>query len=482
MAGILSCGAYVPLMRLQRHAVFEANRWFAPGLKSLAKGERAITSWDEDAVTMAVEASRRCLENALETPASVFLASTSAPFADRQNSGILKEALNLSDAVLTLDISGSQKAGTGALVQAFRSAASADGPILLAASENRRARPASEDELTNGDAAVALLIGPGDGVVRFVDSRSVSADFVDHFRTEGEKFDYGWETRWVREEGHAKLAGEALGNLLEAQGLTGADVARLVVGIPAKGAGAALARKAGIAADAVVDDLSAGIGYAGCAHALLMLVRALEDAKAGDRIVVLGYGQGVDAILLEVTDGITCLSEVATVSYAARRSRPEANYLKYLAFAGHLDLELGKRAEFDQKPVLTALYRNRKAVLGLVGGKCTVTGTVQYPRSEISVNQNQASVGTQEDYPFAHRPAKVMTYTADSLTYTPDPPNYYGMIEFEGGGRMLVEFADADAESVFVGAPVRMVFRVKARDVRSGFIKYFWKAVPAGSE
>jgi uncharacterized OB-fold protein len=75
-----------------------------------------------------------------------------------------------------------------------------------------------------------------------------------------------------------------------------------------------------------------------------------------------------------------------------------------------------------------------------------------------------------------------MTYTADSLTYTPDPPNYYGMIEFEGGGRMLVEFADADAESVFVGAPVRMVFRVKARDVRSGFIKYFWKAVPAGSE
>lgn len=482
MVGILSCGTYVPMLRLQRSAIYEANRWFTPGLKGLAKGERAIASWDEDAVTMAVEASRRCIEGAADAPSTVILASTSAPFADRQNSGVLKEALNLPDAVLTLDMSGSQKAGTGALVQAFRAAASADGPILLAAAENRRARPASEEELTNGDAAVALLIGPGDGILQFVDSQSVSADFVDHFRAEGEEFDYGWETRWVREEGHAKLAGLALKNLLDAQGLSGADVAHLVVGIPAKGAGAALARKAGISPEAVVDDLSSGIGYAGCAHALLMLVSAIEKAKAGDRIVVIGYGQGADAILLEVTDALASAPASASLTSAVERSRLETNYLKYLAFAGHLNLELGKRAEFDQKPVLTALYRNRKAVLGLVGGRCTVTGTVQYPRSEISVNQNQASVGTQEDYPFAHRPAKVMTYTADSLTYTPDPPNYYGMVEFEGGGRMLVEFADVDADSVFVGAPMRMMFRVKARDARSGFVKYFWKAVPAGSE
>src|SRR3546814_64413 len=154
----------------------------------------------------------------------------------------------------------------------------------------------------------------------------------------------------------------------------------------------------------------------------------------------------------------------------------------FRSFACHLNLELGKRAEFDQKPVLTALYRNRKAVLGLVGGRCTVTGTVQFPRSEISVNQNEPAIGTQEDYPFAHRRAKVLTYTADSLTYTPDPPNYYGMIEFDGGGRMMIEFTDADPASIYVGAPVRMMFRIKAHDERSGFVKYFWKAVPRSEE
>lgn len=478
MPAILSIGAYVPLMRLQRASIFEANRWFAPGLKGLARGERAIANWDEDTVTMAVEAARNCLAGTGGAAVStVMLASTSAPFADRQNAGIVKDALNFDDAVLTIDVGTSQKAGTGALIQALRSGD--DRATLLVASENRRARPASEDELINGDAAAALLVGPGDGIARFVGSHSISADFVDHFRAGDAEFDYGWETRWVREEGHAKLAGAAIGGLLAAHGIEGRAIAHFAAGIPAKGAAAALARAAGIPAEAVVDDLAATLGYAGCAQPLLLLAAALEKAKPGDRILVVGFGQGADALLFEATDAIAAPRRAIGLADALARSRSEENYLKYLAFAGHLKLELGKRAEFDQKPVLTALYRNRKAVLGLVGGRCTVTGTIQFPKSEISVNQNAPEIGTQEDYAFAHRRAKVLTYTADSLTYTPDPPNYYGMIEFEGGGRMLTEFTDADPDSIFVGAPVRMMFRVKARDERSGFVKYFWKAVPA---
>ncbi len=53
-AGILAFGAYIPRLRLQRQAIAAANTWFNPALKGLAKGERAICNWDEDAVTMAV--------------------------------------------------------------------------------------------------------------------------------------------------------------------------------------------------------------------------------------------------------------------------------------------------------------------------------------------------------------------------------------------------------------------------------------------
>ena len=94
--GIHACGGYVPRARLQRRVVAEANAWFAPGLRGIGRGERSIANWDEDAVTMAVEAARDALadrrRNGIE---GLYLASTTLPFQDRQNAGIVAEALSL---------------------------------------------------------------------------------------------------------------------------------------------------------------------------------------------------------------------------------------------------------------------------------------------------------------------------------------------------------------------------------------------------
>ena len=73
---------------------------------------------------------------------------------------------------------------------------------------------------------------------------------------------------------------------------------------------------------------------------------------------------------------------------------------------------------------------------------------------------------------------EIVTFTADSLGYSPDPPVYYGAIDFEGGGRMVTEFAEVTAADVEVGREMRMVFRIKAVDDLRDFTKYFWKAVP----
>jgi uncharacterized OB-fold protein len=116
--------------------------------------------------------------------------------------------------------------------------------------------------------------------------------------------------------------------------------------------------------------------------------------------------------------------------------------------------------------------------LGLVGGRSPKTGAIQFPRSQISVDTEDDAIGTQEDYPLADKPARILSHTADNLCYSPDPPAYYGMIEFEGGGRMFAEFADVDPELIEVGREVRMVFRIKDVDSRRGFTKYFWKAAP----
>ena len=153
--GIISIGAYIPRRRLQRTAIHVANSWFAPNLRGLAKSEKAIVNWDEDAVTMAVDAARDCLEDqAKEDVKALSLSSTTLPFVDRLNSGIVKEALNLDDGIQAFDLTGGQRAGTSALMQAFASNVSQ----LCLAADNRKARAGSEGEMLQGDAAAAVPV------------------------------------------------------------------------------------------------------------------------------------------------------------------------------------------------------------------------------------------------------------------------------------------------------------------------------------
>ena len=87
-AGILAYGGYLPRARLQRAEIAKAHTWFNPGLRGLANGERAMANWDEDSVTMAVEAGRDCLGDIdRRSIAGMYMASTTFPFLDRQNSG-----------------------------------------------------------------------------------------------------------------------------------------------------------------------------------------------------------------------------------------------------------------------------------------------------------------------------------------------------------------------------------------------------------
>ena len=58
------------------------------------------------------------------------------------------------------------------------------------------------------------------------------------------------------------------------------------------------------------------------------------------------------------------------------------------------------------------------------------------------------------------------------------PPNHYGMIVFEGGGRIMMDITDVEPGEVDSGLPVRMVFRIKDVDEKRGFVRYFWKAAP----
>ena len=98
--GITSFGAFVPRRRLQRAAIAAAHAWAFPSLKGLGKGERSMCGWDEDAITMAVEAGRDCLRGRGGSAiASLTLASTTAPYADLNNAMFVGTALRLPSTV-----------------------------------------------------------------------------------------------------------------------------------------------------------------------------------------------------------------------------------------------------------------------------------------------------------------------------------------------------------------------------------------------
>lgn len=477
--GILAYGAYLPRLRLARKAVADANAWFNPGLKGLAKGERTMCNWDEDAVTMAVEAARDCLTGQDRgAVAALSLASTSFPFEDRLNAGIVLEALNLAPSVNAQDLTASQRAATSGLVAALQMARGGAGPILTVASEKRRTKAASPVELQTGDGAAALLVGTGPVVARLIGHASRTVDFVDHFRGEGFEFDYTWEERWIRDEGYNKIVPAALADLFKNTGAKPSDIAHFAMPCLLPRVAAGIAKRAGIPDAAVRDHLHAVCGETGAAHPLVMLVDALEKAKPGDKILVVGFGQGCDALLLEATEQLPKLAPRLGVKGHLARGKAETNYAKFLAFNDLIAIERGMRAEVDKHTPLSSLYRNRRMLTGFIGGQCRKCGTLQFPKLNVCVNPNCNAFHSLDDHPFADMPAKVQSYTADRLTYSPDPPHYYGMVVFDEGGRLMIDFTDCDAASADVGVPMRMMFRIKDYDPARGFTRYFWKAAP----
>jgi NAD(P)-dependent dehydrogenase (short-subunit alcohol dehydrogenase family)/uncharacterized OB-fold protein/putative sterol carrier protein len=139
---------------------------------------------------------------------------------------------------------------------------------------------------------------------------------------------------------------------------------------------------------------------------------------------------------------------------------------------------MGIRAEAPTQTATTVLWRKNKMILALVGGKCRECGTPQFPKSDICVNSGCGAFYSQDDYEFADVPAKVKTFTGDMLAVSVDPPAIYGMVQFEGGGRLVADFTDCELDDIKVGLPVNMEFKCKGVDKERGFVNYFWKAVP----
>ena len=466
-------------------SIYQSMGWFAPAIVMVAQGERSFCNWDEDSLTMAVEASRDCLAGMDKRAVDGhYLCSTTLPFRDRLCAGVVKTALNLRDDIVAQDFTNSLRSGTTGLMTALDAVRGGNRKqVLVTATDKREAKAAYFYEMWFGDGAASLLVGDRDLVAEYLGGHTVSYDFVDHYRGAEKQFDYMWEERWVRDEGFGKIIPEAVNGLFQKLSISMDDVDTLVFPCVFKAEHRNIAKKMGARPEKVVDNLHEVCGETGAAHPLVMFSHALEKANPGDRILLAGFGQGCDALYFRVTENIRKLAPRKGVRGSLEDRKTVDQYPKFLKFRDLIRTEMGIRAEAPTQTAMTVLWRKRKMILGLVGGRCAECGTPQFPKMDICVNPECKRVRTQEDYGFSEVPATVKSFTGDLLAVSVDPPAVYGMVQFEGGGRFMADFTDCELSEVKVGQSVRMVFRRRYTDHERGFTGYFWKAIPIpGSE
>lgn len=480
MIGITAYGGYIPRLRLSRQAAAQANAWYAPQFAG-RKGTRAFANWDEDSITLAVAAARDALGPATQRDRgrvrALLLASDTLPFAERLNAGVVAGALALDEEIEAADLGGTQRAALSAFTQAVARVRAGGGDTLVLAADNRRTRAASAQELDYGDAAAAVLVGTENVLAEYLGAGSVTADFVDHFRATGEEVDYHWEERWVRDEGIAKLVPRAVNAALAQAGVAAAEVDHFLFPTTFARMDQQLATACGIRAEAVADNLADTVGDSGVPHGLLLLAQVLERATPGQCIVLAQFGSGAQALVFRATEAIRSFAPARGVSRWLARGVEERHYTRFLSFKGQLQLERGMRGEADRKTALSTAWRHHQALQALVAGRCEVTGSVHFPPSRLSYDATPRQ-DTQRPYPLADRPARILSWSAEYLSWHPAPPHHYGQIDFEGGGRILMDFTDLEVGEVESGTAVEMVFRIKDIDERRGFTRYFWKATP----
>lgn len=473
--GILGYGVYIPRKRMSRSAIHDAIGWAQPSLKSLAHGARAFGGWDEDAVTMAVAAARNARRSCNQTPDAIYFASTTAPFLDRQNAGIIATALDLPPTLRSNDSAGSQRAASSALINIDQSRS---GTTLLTTADCRPAKSASLMEMLSGDSGAALLIGRGAPIAEIAGANSIYADLVDHYRTSETGAEYALEERWYREEGLAKLAPQAVTPLLEKTGVSIDQIDHLIAPLPNPALAKAVATSLKLDQAVVADSLFETCGHAGAAHPILMLAQVLDNAAPNQWILITAFGQGCDAILIRTTNAINGYEEQGRIAAQLKPDLFEENYTRFLSAKAAIDIDWGMRAERDNRTAQTVAYSKSRDLYGLVGGFCSVCETPQYPRSRRCVNPACSAFDTQSDYPFSNRNATVKSFTEDWLAFTREPPLIYGNISFDGGGNLFAEMTGFQPDEIQIGTKVEMQFRIKDIDAARGFHRYFWKAAP----
>jgi hydroxymethylglutaryl-CoA synthase len=476
--GILGFAGYVPHHRLERSAITEASGTNA------GKGLRSVASYDQDTTTLGVEAARLALRSlgvdGRSAPEALWFSTTDPAYADKTNATVIHAALRLDHEVPALDLNGSVRSASGALAAALRG----NDRVLVVSSDTRTGLPTSADEREGGDAAAAILVGGADDerplLAEVIGQASVTEEFLDRWRTPGDRRAKQWEERFG-ELHYVALGTEAFKLALGQAGIGPDEVTQVVVSGTHTRAVRQVAGKVGAGTGGVADNLTEAIGNPGAAQPALLLARALEQAQPDQVIALVVLADGADVIVVRTTPALAQWAPARSVDEQVAAGQPGEGrtglrYLTFLSWKGMVTIEPPRRPE-PARASATAAARSQSWKFGFVGSRDHQSGAVHLPPARISYRGGAAD--DMDPLPMADAHGTVITFTVDRLAYSPSPPIVFAVVDFDaddGGGRLPMELTDVAADAVAIGARVEMTFR--RLNQSDGVQNYFWKARP----
>jgi len=445
---LLDFSVYVPRYRLARSALGKGA------------GVRSVASYDEDAITLGVAALRRLAVGRRRGQALYFATST-PPYWDKSNASTVATAAQLGAHVPCVDVAGLRSG-----MDALRIAVAGGG--LAVSGDLRTGRPGSTEEADGGDGAAAFLFGTAlEGappIAEVLGQVSLCNELMDIWRRPGSRWASLAEERFANSV-HESLVKQTVDQLRAQTGWQDAPTHALVSTLNGR---LALSLAQSLKAKSGVEMLKthrSEVGYCGAADPGVLLATALGQARVGDTILLVCAAGGVDAVLLRVLrDGVA----------GAQAPALSLDYLQYLTWRGLLEREPARRP--DRPSVSSpASYRNKDWKFALVGSRCTVCGAVHLPGSRICVGCGAVDAGEPHDV--ADRSASLASVSTDLVSDSPAAPAQVAVVDFDGGGRLLMEMAEVQGVDLAPGDPVQVSFR-RTYEI-DGTPNYFWKAVPS---
>lgn len=339
MSGIVGYGVYIPRYRLKISEV--AEMWQKNPeeiISGLKVNEKAVPAFDEDAITIGIEAGKRAFGMAQINPnkiGCVYFGSESHPYAVNPSSSIAAEYLGIGNNYLAADLEFACKAATAGIQVAFGliEGRKVDYGLVIG-SDTAQGKPHDALEYTAASAGCAYILGnkKSEIIANILATSSFTSDTPDFWRRDGMRYPSHFG-RFTGEPAYYTHVLSEAKNLFSKNKLKPSDFSYCVFHMPNGKFPRVVAKKLGftpkqLAPSLIVDK----IGNPYSASSLTGLAAVLDIAKPKQKIFFVSYGSGAgsDGFIFETTTNILSKQKKGVSVSKQIESKKYISYAAYL--------------------------------------------------------------------------------------------------------------------------------------------------------